>query len=41
MDTMLCGLDFAVAYLDNILLKSENPGEKAKCFQGFQKDSWQ
>lgn len=30
MDTMLRGLDFAVAYLDNILLKSENAEEQKK-----------
>ena len=38
MDTMLSGLDFAVTYLDDILLKIEN-SEYKKNFRGFQKDS--
>ena len=36
---MLCGIDFAVAYLDDILLKSENSEEHKKNVWDFQKDS--
>ena len=40
MDTMLSGLNYAVAYVDDILLKSENPEEhKKNVFEVFQKDS--
>ena len=40
MITVLRRLDLAVAYLDDILLKSENPEEYKKTFlRGFQKDS--
>lgn len=38
MDTMLSGLDFGVAYLDNILLKSENLEEhKENIFKVFRR----
>ena len=34
MDTMLSGLDFAVTYIDDILLKIKNP-EEQKMFSRF------
>ena len=41
MDMMLSELDYAVAYQDDILQKSENPKKQKKYFRGFQIDSEQ
>lgn len=35
MDTMLAGLEFAIAYLDDILVKSKNMDEHNKTHKGY------
>ena len=37
MDTMLAGLEFATAYLDDILLRNENKQHKKHIKAAFQK----
>ena len=37
MDTMLSGPEFAIAYLEDILLKSENPEHKKNVFKVFRR----